>query len=572
MKKTALLLALIMLLSALFACGTPTPPSETTPNDTPSNPEEGYVTYESIILKYEEIINCLNDGQELPSRDGEKDFQKAAFDAVFDAVIAAKNDPKNMAYGRKDLNRDGKDELILLSTDLDIYAVFTQEDGTPVSLFTPGCEAVIDSRGVFYLHSGSRFNTKIEIKKLVDGELVGDEFGSTSETDSPDDAVYYKTENGERKEITRSEYIQLSDSVASEFSLSQNTIKCIGIRVVPVIKKPVSSAPAADFSSYDAILELYKKCIAEYPEYTISAYANGEFDDLYTFNSDEAYEIFHSVFYGGAVKRPMNERFGTEYAENGENAYGYAQKDLNGDGVQELILMTDRFNVIAVFTQRDGKPVLLDAFDNKRSCFIDGDGRLHVSVYIGGPTMRDYEYMLYELKNENYELQFAIGSVHNISLEHSEYYKIENGKQLPMDADEWYELYNEFTLDETIYSDAEKTKTLSGLSFTLLYKNAEPEVKTYADPNVIGDRTAEIKSFENGKVIFTYTYSYLLSEDVIMVDTFDCEAVLTDGRYLFDNGTFSGELEFGVNCVWMTVNESDNENIACRPYLLVYMG
>ena len=55
-----------------------------------------------------------------------------------------------------------------------------------------------------------------------------------------------------------------------------------------------------------------------------------------------------------------------------------------------------------------------------------------------------------------------------------------------------------------------------------------------------------------------------------MVDTFDGEAVLTNGKYTFDVGEFSGELEFGVNCVWMTVKESSLENIECRPYLLVY--
>lgn len=577
MKKTALLLAFVMLLSALFACSAPTEPddstpSETTPSETPSVPETGSVSYNSITEKYEELVNCLKNGEELPSRDGEKEFEKAVYDAVFDAVMTNKDKAEEMAYGRKDLNRDGKDELILLSKNLDIYAVFAKKDGITVSLFTPGCDAVIDSRGIFYLHSGTRFNTKIEIKKLIDGELVGDEFGSSSETDSLDDVVYYKTENGERKEITRSEYIQLSDSVSGEFSSSRNTVKCLGIRVVPVIKTISSTAPVADFSSYNAILALYKTCVEEYPKYSLSAYANGDFDDLYTFKSDEAYEIFHSVFYGGAVKRPMKKRFDTEYAENGKCSYGYAQKDLDGDGVQELILMTDRFNVIAVFTQNGGKPVLLDAFDNKRSCFIDGDGRLHVSVYVGGPTMRDYEYMVYELNYPDFDLKFAIGSVHNISLEHSEHYKIEGGKQIPMNADEWYELYDEFTVNETIYSDAEKTRILSGLNFKPLYQfeKVDPEIKTYADPNVIGGRSIEIKSFENGKVVFTYTHSYLFSDDAVMVDTFDGEAVLTNGKYTFDVGEFSGELEFGVNCVWMTVKESSLENIECRPYLLVY--
>ena len=218
MKKTALILAVILILSSFVACG------------------QRPVSYDNLISKYTELVACLKDGRELPSRENENEKEKAAYDALYAAVESAKENPEDMSYGIKDLNGDGADELILLSKYLNVYAVFTPRDGVATPLYDNGCFAVITKDGEFYLHEGALFNTKIQIKKIVNGELVGDEYGVVSETGTRADAVYYKIENGKRDEITFAEYLSLTDPLANTFSDYREIIEKIGITVVPAIK------------------------------------------------------------------------------------------------------------------------------------------------------------------------------------------------------------------------------------------------------------------------------------------------------------------------------------------------
>lgn len=58
-------------------------------------------------------------------------------------------------------------------------------------------------------------------------------------------------------------------------------------------------------------------------------------------------------------------------------AFGYATKDLNDDGNDELILLIADYTILAIFTTVDGTPELVDAFWPKYSCAISDSGILH---------------------------------------------------------------------------------------------------------------------------------------------------------------------------------------------------
>lgn len=62
---------------------------------------------------------------------------------------------------------------------------------------------------------------------------------------------------------------------------------------------------------------------------------------------------------------------------HGKRAVGYAFKDLNADGVQELILFNESGAIGAVFSLSEGSPVLLGNYTSRRMCHIDAEGLLH---------------------------------------------------------------------------------------------------------------------------------------------------------------------------------------------------
>ena len=59
------------------------------------------------------------------------------------------------------------------------------------------------------------------------------------------------------------------------------------------------------------------------------------------------------------------------------DAFGYALKDLNGDGIPELILLLQDYTVLAVFSTVNETPRLLDTFWPRHRCAVFGSGLLY---------------------------------------------------------------------------------------------------------------------------------------------------------------------------------------------------
>ena len=136
-----------------------------------------------------------------------------------------------------------------------------------------------------------------------------------------------------------------------------------------------------DYNSYDDIISEYRKYV-----------------DLMFENEDDAREstLLLGPSYGinPEIKSDHWETMrlemplavfdidGTKVSERKLN-YGYVMKDLNNDGKDELILLSNGAGIRAVFTMikvdTDWKPFLIDAFWSRYKCHISKDGFITIN-------------------------------------------------------------------------------------------------------------------------------------------------------------------------------------------------
>ena len=126
-----------------------------------------------------------------------------------------------------------------------------------------------------------------------------------------------------------------------------------------------------DFQSYDSIISTFRKIVTLSPQYeTVKE------EEHFVFADTAAYDLYQKLFSStlALYPRTWNGLDGNCYER-----FGYTVKDLNSDGVDELILRLDNHQIVAIFTTVNDSPVLLGNFWNRNRCWIDPEGYLHVS-------------------------------------------------------------------------------------------------------------------------------------------------------------------------------------------------
>ena len=114
----------------------------------------------------------------------------------------------------------------------------------------------------------------------------------------------------------------------------------------------------------------------------------------------------------------------------------YSLKDLNNDGISELIFSGEGHRIFAIFTLKEGSPKLLGAFWSKHKCTILNTGELYV-LDVGGA--QDFEYSICTIDAET-----NIIKLKQFGCQQGLYYLIENGikRQIEKNTfDEMLELY-----------------------------------------------------------------------------------------------------------------------------------
>ena len=248
---------------------------------------------------------------------------------------------------------------------------------------------------------------------------------------------------------------------------------------------------------------------------------------------------------------------------------GFAKKDMNGDGTEELIFTESTLDIIAIFTVKNSEVVsLITKEDSNSLIWLDENGLIRIEqLVMEGQYMTGRNYLVYELSDGNLKEQIAIGCD---AMKQGDWHKLEDNQKISISKEEWDTLYSQYNICHFGWDNREYTKNYADLTVISLVETPAPEVKSYELASIIKDDRVEISFVSAESVSFTMIYNKLLESDEIYETAFSASALYIDGKYLFDNGTVKGSIEFGRDNVWVNIEESTDEHIDCRSYLFDY--
>ena len=249
---------------------------------------------------------------------------------------------------------------------------------------------------------------------------------------------------------------------------------------------------------------------------------------------------------------------------------GYAKKDINKDGIEELIFAESTLDIVAIFTVKNGEAVTLITQEDPNSLiWLDANGLIRMEqLVMEGQYMAGRKYFTYEISEGALKPQVAIGCD---AMKQGNWHKLEGKQQIPVSKEDWNELYAKYNICPFGWDEREYTKNHADLTVLPLLETAVPKIQTYKLASIIKDDRVKITSASAESVSFTMAY-HKYTESVLVYQTeLSVTATLADGKYLFDNQTVNGSIEFGYNSVWVNINESTNEHIDCRSYLFDYV-
>lgn len=585
MKKLLCLVLCLAFLLCAVACaseGDPIPtdaPTDNPCNDPvqpePESPDVLAAQYEPLVARYTELLMQKINGTTAAQED-ESELDAAVL-ALLDETVAACKAPETMGYATKDINSDGTDELVLLDEKCNLYALFSIYDGKLIAVDSLMYYASIDEKGnIHRLYDEKDGDTVIRSvtyqKSLQNGVLQGMELCLEAQNG---ERVYYHVENGVRTDISFAQY----DVYCHRYSPDQTDTKLAGFRFVSATKAPDPSIPVVDLSTYDAILETYRTIITLKWEDSYrnwwTPWTDGEFDRIYRFVNNETYETYAKLFYATWMYRTSAAEFSFLYLEDAKYAYGYAKKDLNGDGVEELILLTGTYDVIAIFTVKNGKAVMLDHFDGNRYAWIDEQGLVHVHHMMSADFDRSNESYLFEIVDGTWQTKLAIGYWNDSSF-NRQYYRLENGNRVMITEAEWEILDAKIMNFSTSWSHMQYTASRAGLQFVRLFDwtptttGLQGTQYRKAGFVTIGDSGAlRIQSVTATQIRFEMDYTKF-REDIPVVDyekTLSLTATLTDGEYRFQTDDIGGRIYFGFNSAFVVIESAKNPVYDCGVYI-----
>ena len=580
MKRFLSFFLSVLLLFSMVGCSTfqdksPTTTNEPEKEESVKGYEEQKKLYDDIIAHYTTLLTLKHNGEELPTPNTANMSQREAtiFKALYGIVNGYKNaqSVETLGYGYKDFDENGTPELIILTQYTSIRAIFTISNGEPVLLesnYGAGSSFVFATKNRFFM-ARSTVNNNIEEAIFYTCRVEGDKMVY--------DAVYGKVYDQREKEIldifqiTDDNRVSISEDDFNElYREHEKTIvpeyftteKLLAPRIYFPLKDNSAgeNLPMADFSSYSAILETYTKISTCLDKFESQKWHIGEYDNLFSFPNDLSFEYYTRLLYA---------------AYHGTYGVGYDKIDLNGDGADELVLMNEDYRIKAIFTQKGGVPVLLDAFAYE-TCWLDDKGFIHVD----NEQYYELEYNLYEFASDGkYKLIYSI-----LVAENGNRYLIKDGKTEKITFEKSLELYyDDYCRYSEPFTPYEQTRNVSALTYTSLTSSAEDVITAaigqtwhkYANLEKTSDkefaRSNTYISFENItdtqvtislKYVFTFSYpdpdreNYLL--DYSTKSTLKVTACIENGVLVFEENGIKGSVEFGYEHLWLIIDESSD--------------
>ena len=574
-KLLTLVLALALLLSAV-ACVKKAPEEPETPQKTVEE------IYAEIVAEYTELLTLRHNGEELPpldTRDMDETEKQIAV-TLYNLALHCDTPQRTeyFGYAYKDVDGNGVTELLLM-TKTTPYAIFTVSEGKAILLEAaygyPDSSLYLISKNHLLL-TRSSFHDQIQDATTyvchVEGtQMVYDTiYGAIYDQAKKEVLEYYQILNGERVSIDEETYNELNwDLYLTQSSMGDAAEMKLNLPYVHLLFGATdnSEKPTVDFSSYEAILDTYQKIEAAIPDnFNYYRWIQGEYDDLFSYPNERAFEYFQKLFY--VVQRCKEP--------------GYDLIDLNGDGLDELVLLGANYVVRAIFTQKDGVPVLLDQIDST-TYWLDAEGRIHAD------REKNYllEYSLYEVTSDGgFALRDCI-----FQTQLGRYRMTADGKTEKISREEFSALYQDYTCYPETFTREEYTKSVSELTFTPIVQPTDADIqaalgKTWfcfiREEEATGLHSAHSDlyiSFENVTdtqvdVNFKYTFTYHIPDPdnvstvpgisyyvpITTPETFlNVTAQRENNALLFDGNGIKGRIEFGVNHAWVLIEESTDE-------------
>ena len=570
-----ILLTAILLLPALCACGSMTP-------------EQQKEAYTPIIEQYTALLTAKQNGETLtpPDTTGMSEGEAAISEAVYTAVNIT-NFPEDMAYTYWDMDGNGTLELLLMTSPPTLKAIFTLDGETPV-LLSHADENVMwyySTKGeLIRIHEAreeEQGDNTLTYARVTGTALTEDtSFGVTYEIKDGKRPItgYYEMADGEKQTIDKERYDSLSEAYNAlwdDANLYESKL------ITPCMFYPLAeqteTPPPADFSSYEAVKSTFKAMVAYVPRAN-AQWPTGKLDACFTYDSDEEFRVYNHLMLMARLYIPDNGAF-SAVLEGGEKAYGYCETDVNGDGVDELLLMTDDYRIFSIFTTVKGKVVYMEEYaDFARkwgTSSVDGEGNFYSIKTATDGLGR--ERAIFTFTSDG-KLTKTLHIKEVFMSENDGYFKFENGEQIRLTKDEYNTLKEEYErLDSSrCGSGGESVRNCTDITFTPLFEIPSATHIPTDDPWApmgLGDvRSLDLIQVGDETVSFTFNWAEYNEEGYKerTGQLQDVTATLTDGKYVFEKNGVTGYLEFGVYKIWLVVESSENEHILPRAYLFDY--
>ena len=580
MKNIFIALLLTVVLFCFSACTKqneePTDLPTAAPTERPTDAPAELTTYEAIIVRYTELLKTKKESGELPPLDdGADEIEKEIY-----SVVEWASDADRMGYAIKDLDGNGIEELVLLRDDCMPLSLFTVDGERPVSLEQEGISIIAIHRDGYV--NGSYKNEErgengVFFKKINGSSLEGFELISVG---NGEEKSYYKAMDGERVETDSAEWNRIYEMMTTVYGdRIKATTKSAGLRFIYALEGNRSDPDAQelDFSSYDAVLESYERIIGVLLDYDQKKWFEGEYDALFEFESDEDYYIFQDLLLTIARNKPDS------YKEGSENSFGYAKKDLDGNGVEELILMSDSYSLIAIFTEKDGKAVLVSAFAGDYETWLDENGAIHDRYATEGISEYDAQYSIRVLDGDRLCDELVFGVEFDPMRLENLLYKLEGGKKNEITTENYFDLIDQYETREDLSEvELEYSKRVSGVEFIPLFEKTPALLGECVHTNMtdefgyLDNMTLNVTEVGEDYILFDLdkVRSFAFSageeppEDEII---FEMEAkgfLQDDGCYHFSVGVADGYVEFCGDGAWLVITESDMEELPARVYMM----
>ena len=227
---------------------------------------------------------------------------------------------------------------------------------------------------------------------------------------------------------------------------------------------------------YERVIKLYRGVINLCQDYLDERDGKTDFAERFGIANEKEKEMFDQLFISSYLFYPgrgADDRTSPHY----KLSAGYAIRDLNGDGVDELVVLNADYVVGAIFSLADGKPILLRNYEPRDRGWIDANGWIHENGSSGADRSTNAVYRIVNAKGgPSMELIAEFGTNGHEWLDGvavQKYYKLVGGERVDITKAEHDALAEQYGTYLSAAAGAAKTKNESGLVFTPLFTQAD---------------------------------------------------------------------------------------------------